>query len=60
MIDFPGHVTCHAHFFYQFWSKITPFLKDLILFNLRFIYDYKYKIYGTNWGFWKLIVLSKL
>lgn len=60
-MDFPGYVTCHAYCFYLFWSKITPLLKDWIELNLCFIYDYEYKVYGTDWGFSKLIiVLSKL
>ena len=58
MMDFPGHVTCDTHFFYLVWSKITPLLKDLILFNLFFIYDDKYKVYGADWHFWKLFYVN--
>ena len=57
MMDFPGHVTRHAHLFYLIWSKITPLLKDLTfkIYLVFFMYDNKYKVYGTDWGFWKLI-----
>ena len=55
MTDFLSPVTCHTDVLLFIWIQIYTIFKRFDL-----IYDYKYKVYGTNRGFWKLIVFCKL
>ena len=49
---FLSHVTCHTHYlFIYFDSDLHHF--NAIWFDSFVIFDYKYKVYGTDQGFWK-------
>ena len=54
---FLSHVTCHTYFLLFILIQIYTTLKrfDLISFV---ICDYKYKVYGTDQGFWKLFSVN--